>query len=49
MPMLFSVLASGSRGNAVVVRTETAGVLLDLGLGPRGAGEADDSGRRIVE
>ena len=35
MPLLFSVLASGSRGNSSLVRTEGAGLLIDLGLGPR--------------
>ncbi len=35
MPVQFSVLASGSRGNATLVRAGGAGLLLDLGLGPR--------------
>src|SRR5262249_40514578 len=30
-----SVLASGSGGNATLVETETIGVLIDVGLGPR--------------
>jgi phosphoribosyl 1,2-cyclic phosphodiesterase len=33
--MQFSVLASGSRGNACVVRTDGPALLIDLGLGPR--------------
>jgi phosphoribosyl 1,2-cyclic phosphodiesterase len=33
--MHFSVLASGSRGNASVVRADGPAVLIDLGLGPR--------------
>jgi phosphoribosyl 1,2-cyclic phosphodiesterase len=35
MPVQFSVLASGSRGNATLIRAGGAGVLIDLGLGPR--------------
>ncbi len=34
MPVRFTVLASGSRGNASLVRAGGAGVLIDLGLGP---------------
>lgn len=35
MPLGFSMLASGSGGNAALVRTEDAGLLIDLGLGAR--------------
>lgn len=35
MPVQFAVLASGSRGNATLVRAGGAGLLVDLGLGPR--------------
>jgi phosphoribosyl 1,2-cyclic phosphodiesterase len=35
MPLRFSMLASGSSGNAALVRTDDAGLLIDLGLGPR--------------
>ncbi len=35
MGMRVSVLASGSGGNATLVETETTGVLIDIGLGPR--------------
>jgi phosphoribosyl 1,2-cyclic phosphodiesterase len=35
MPVQFAVLASGSRGNATLVQAGGAGILLDLGLGPR--------------
>ncbi len=35
MPLRFSMLASGSSGNAALIRTEDAGLLIDLGLGPR--------------
>lgn len=36
MPTQFAVLASGSRGNSVLVSADgAAGVLIDLGLGPR--------------
>lgn len=35
MPIQFAVLASGSRGNASLIRAGSAGLLIDLGLGPR--------------
>jgi phosphoribosyl 1,2-cyclic phosphodiesterase len=35
MPIQFVVLASGSRGNACLVQAGPAGLLIDLGLGPR--------------
>jgi phosphoribosyl 1,2-cyclic phosphodiesterase len=35
MAVQFAVLASGSRGNATLVRSGGAGLLIDLGIGPR--------------
>src|SRR5262245_19868953 len=35
MPLRFSVLASGSSGNASLIEVDGFGVLLDGGLGPR--------------
>jgi phosphoribosyl 1,2-cyclic phosphodiesterase len=35
MPIQFAVLASGSRGNACLVQAGHAGLLIDLGLGPK--------------
>jgi phosphoribosyl 1,2-cyclic phosphodiesterase len=35
MAVQFAVLASGSRGNATLIRAGGAGLLLDLGIGPR--------------
>jgi ribonuclease BN (tRNA processing enzyme) len=35
MTVQFAVLASGSRGNATLIQAGGAGVLLDLGIGPR--------------
>lgn len=35
MTVQFAALASGSRGNAALVRTGGAGVLIDVGIGPR--------------
>jgi phosphoribosyl 1,2-cyclic phosphodiesterase len=35
MPVQFAALASGSGGNAALVRSGGAGLLIDLGLGPR--------------
>jgi phosphoribosyl 1,2-cyclic phosphodiesterase len=35
MPLRFTVLASGSAGNASLLQTDEFGVLLDAGLGPR--------------
>jgi phosphoribosyl 1,2-cyclic phosphodiesterase len=38
MPMQFALLASGSRGNACLVQTGHAGLLIDLGLSPKALG-----------
>jgi phosphoribosyl 1,2-cyclic phosphodiesterase len=35
MSVQFAVLASGSRGNATLIRSGGAGLLIDLGIGPR--------------
>jgi phosphoribosyl 1,2-cyclic phosphodiesterase len=35
MPVQFAVLASGSQGNSTLVRGHCAGVLIDVGMGPR--------------
>ena len=35
MPVQFAVLASGSSGNSTLIRSCGAGLLLDVGLGPR--------------
>lgn len=35
MPLQFAVLASGSRGNATLVKVGGAGLLVDFGIGPR--------------
>ncbi len=35
MSIRVSVLSSGSRGNATYIRTDTARMLIDCGLGPR--------------
>src|SRR4051812_30085170 len=35
MPLQFTVLASGSGGNASLIEADGFGVLLDTGLGPR--------------
>jgi phosphoribosyl 1,2-cyclic phosphodiesterase len=35
MPVQFAVLASGSKGNSTLVRGRGAGVLIDVGIGPR--------------
>jgi phosphoribosyl 1,2-cyclic phosphodiesterase len=35
MPLQFAVLASGSRGNATLVKTGGSGLLVDFGIGPR--------------
>src|SRR5262249_19237862 len=35
MPVQFAVLASGSRGNATLVKAGGAGLLADSGIGPR--------------
>lgn len=39
MAVQFAVLASGSRGNATLVRAGSSGLLIDLGVGPRGLSE----------
>jgi len=39
MPVQFAVLASGSRGNSTLVCGQGAGVLIDVGIGPRAIGE----------
>ena len=39
MAVQFAVLASGSRGNATLIRSGGAGLLIDLGLGPRALAE----------
>jgi ribonuclease BN (tRNA processing enzyme) len=43
MPIQFAVLASGSRGNATLVRAEGAGLLIDFGIGPRALAERLES------
>jgi len=35
MPLQFSVLSSGSRGNATLVKTGGSGLLIDFGVGPK--------------
>lgn len=35
MTLRFTILASGSAGNASLIQTQTAGILLDAGLGPQ--------------
>jgi phosphoribosyl 1,2-cyclic phosphodiesterase len=35
MPVQFAVLASGSRGNSTLIRGRGAGLLIDVGIGPR--------------
>jgi phosphoribosyl 1,2-cyclic phosphodiesterase len=39
MALRFTTLASGSRGNATLIQTDSFGVLLDAGLGPRMLGD----------
>ena len=39
MAVQFAVLASGSRGNSTLVRDHVAGLLIDVGLGPRELGQ----------
>ena len=46
--MLFTVLASGSSGNANLVRTGNFGLLIDVGLGPAKAGEPAADGRQLL-
>jgi phosphoribosyl 1,2-cyclic phosphodiesterase len=52
MPLRFSVLASGSSGNACLLRVGDRGVLIDLGIGPRLLAQrlsAVDAGWRHVQ
>ena len=39
MEVQFAVLASGSRGNSALIRGRGAGLLIDVGIGPRALGE----------
>lgn len=43
MAVQFAVLASGSRGNATLVRSGGSGLLVDLGIGPRALAERLES------
>ena len=43
MSVQFAVLASGSRGNAALVRAGGAGLLVDMGIGPRALAERLES------
>ena len=43
MPVQFAVLASGSKGNSTLVRGRGAGVLIDVGIGPRALGHRLES------
>src|SRR3954451_13242452 len=43
MSVQFAVLASGSRGNATLIQAGGAGVLLDLGIGPRAVAQRLES------
>lgn len=43
MPVQFAVLASGSKGNSTLVRGRGAGVLIDVGIGPRTLGHRLES------
>jgi phosphoribosyl 1,2-cyclic phosphodiesterase len=43
MPVQFAVLASGSRGNSTLVCGSGAGLLIDVGLGPKAIGERLES------
>ena len=43
MPVQFAVLASGSRGNSTLVRGRGAGLLIDVGIGPRALGQRLES------
>ena len=43
MPVQFAVLASGSRGNSTLIRGRGAGLLIDVGIGPRALGERLES------
>ena len=42
MPVQFAVLASGSSGNSALVRGAGAGLLIDVGIGPRSLGRRLD-------
>jgi len=43
MAVQFAVLASGSRGNSTLVRDRAAGLLIDVGIGPREVGQRLES------
>ncbi len=43
MSVQFAVLASGSRGNCTLVRGQGAGLLIDVGIGPKVIGERLES------
>ena len=43
MAVQFAVLASGSRGNSTLVRGRGAGLLIDVGIGPKAIGERLES------
>jgi phosphoribosyl 1,2-cyclic phosphodiesterase len=43
MSVQFAVLASGSRGNSTLVRGRGAGLLIDVGIGPKAIGERLES------
>jgi phosphoribosyl 1,2-cyclic phosphodiesterase len=43
MSVQFAVLASGSRGNSTLVRGPCAGMLIDVGIGPKAIGERLES------
>jgi phosphoribosyl 1,2-cyclic phosphodiesterase len=43
MSVQFAVLASGSRGNSTLVRGPDAGILIDVGIGPKTIGERLES------
>jgi phosphoribosyl 1,2-cyclic phosphodiesterase len=43
MSVQFAVLASGSRGNSTLVRSPSACMLIDVGIGPRAIGERLES------
>ena len=49
MSVRFTVLASGSSGNAALVEVGSFGVLIDAGLGPRQAGRVPGSASRELE
>ena len=39
MAVQFAVLASGSRGNSTLVHNHVAGLLIDVGMGPKDLGQ----------